>query len=303
MFKKILWIFLSIIILLTLWLFLKFVASYASTPETLYTKLPQTTYFQAVAKRITDPLGIGKKLGPAQVSLEELGELSPVVGMVSFVKNTPSAKTTDMFYEYVEIIANEKNVQPINISNWSVQSLVSDEWIGIPQGAELYIANEVNELQDIYLQPGDRVIISTRQSPVGVSFRVNKCSGFLGTTQDFAPSIQSSCIDPKTVLIPTAPNLKEFGGSCVEFIEGMDRCKYVTDSLRGFESLTQACREYIQPRLTYNFCSASFKDDSDFYSKKNWRIFLNQDRLLWRENYEIIRLLDENNKTVDVFNY
>jgi len=303
MIKKIIFVVLFIIALMLLWtMFKTFYDSPDSAQET-YSRSLNTGFFSGITELITGPLQDGSIKSPAHVDIDELGEFSSVAGMVEIIKDVDTVNIDDIFYEYVEIRANANNVQPINISDWSLQSMISDVWIGIPQGANLYTAGDVNELQDIYLRPGESAIVATRQSPVGVSFRVNRCSGFLGDTQEFEPPLSTLCINPQEVVLPTIENLKEYGDECVAFAENFSRCTYVTSQVEGFGDLSQACRERIQPRLTYNFCSGAHAEDSDFYSEQEWRIFLNQENPLWKENYEIIRLLDEDQRTVDVFNY
>jgi hypothetical protein len=182
--------------------------------------------------------------------------------------------------------------------------MISGVWIGIPQGVERYVAGEVNELQDIYLRPGERAIVATKQSPVGVSFRVNRCSGFLSDTQQFEPILRTTCINPRDVVPPTIASIKEYGDACVRFAENFSRCSYVRSSdVDDYPNLSQACIERIQPRLTYNYCTSVLGDDASFFDAAEWRIFLNQDEAVWRDSYEVIRLLDEKNRTVDVVSY
>jgi len=300
MLKKILFIIIAVIIIASLWSVLK---TFISSPESTSAQLFEKDFLSSISDMVVGPLRTTDVNSPAEVTAEELGELSPVMGMVEIVSDTYTANDDRINFEYIEIRADKNNVQPINISNWSVQSMISDVWIGIPQAAELYVSGEVNELQDIYLRPGERAIIATKQSPVGVSFRVNRCSGFLNDTQDFVPPLSTSCVNPRDIVPPSIENLQEYGASCVAFAENFGTCEYITNKTLGFSNLSQKCLERIQPRLTYNYCSGIHGGDADFYDSKEWRIFLNQDDTIWRETYEIIRLLDENHHTVDVFTY
>ncbi|MAZ67229.1 hypothetical protein CL652_00465 [bacterium] len=302
MFKKSLFLILIVTAFIVLWTVFQY--SQVTSSENSATQLFQMDFVSAISEQVTGSLSLIDSTSKAQVRLEELGELSPVTGMVEIQKrDIESLKMQELEYQYIEIRAKETNAQPINISNWSIQSMISDTWIGIPQGVERYVAGEVNELQDIYLRPGDRALIATKQSPVGVSFRVNRCSGFLGTTQTFEPSLRTACINPRDILPPTIDNLKEYGAECVRFAENFDRCSYVTDNTRGYSNLSQACLDRIQPRLTYNYCIEAQGNDEDFFNPGEWRIFLNQDGVAWRDSYEVVRLLDENNRTVDVVTY
>ena len=273
------------------------------TPEISSVTFFEPDFMSNLSRQVTGGLSLVDYTSPAQVTLEELGELSPVVGMVEIEKDPDNAKTNELESEYIRIRALSTNAQPINISNWSVQSMVSDAWIGIPQGAELYAAGEVNELEDIYLYPGDSAIIASRRSPVGVSFRVNRCSGFLADTQHFEPRLRTSCLQPFDVIPPTVDNIKSYGNECVQFAENLGQCRYVTSDHPNFDALSSECQEFIQPRFTYNFCTGVYANDPNFFTPQEWRIFLNQDNVLWQENYEVIRILDEHNRTVDVLTY
>lgn len=240
---------------------------------------------------------------PARVDMKDLGEISPVVGLVEIEKKPASLRTGALEEEYLVLYAKPSNAQAINISNWSLQSMVSDEWIGLPQGVEVFAVGEVNELQDIYLRPGERAIVATRRSPVGLSFRVNRCSGFLEDTQDFHPPISTRCIVPEELLPATVENIRTYGDACITFAHNLPSCTYVTSDTRGVDALSQACRDRLEPRLTQNYCASTHARDADFYAPREWRIFLNQDKTLWREDYEVVRLMDEEHRTIDVINY
>ena len=302
MLKKILVIVGILLVLLFLWFVFQSVRSTVSTGQGLGSFLSGDSFF-SLSNNLVQNLSFKTNTRPAQVSLEELGEFSPVAGLVEITKDSRTISTQDVQTEYIEIRALETNAQPINISNWSLQSMVSDEWISLPQGAPLYALGEVNEIQDVYLTPGESAVIATRQSPVGISFRVNRCSGFLNDTQTFEPKIKTACMKPTDILPPTAENIKKYGSSCISFVEQQKKCSYTTSESRGVDELTQECRDFIQPRLTYSHCIDIHAGDADFYDKQEWRLFLNQDYALWRENYEIIRLLDEKHRTVDVITY
>ncbi|MAJ97527.1 MAG: hypothetical protein CMI56_02850 [Parcubacteria group bacterium] len=303
MLKKIFVIGGAILVLLFVWFTFQSVKNAFATNTESVSGFFGADFFFPFPSEIMQSISFQDTTRVAQVSLEELGEFSPAQGLVEIEKNASYLDVSDVNDEYIVIRALETNAQPINISDWSLQSMVSDEWIGLPQGAPLYILGEVNEVQDIYLAPGDRAIISTSQSPVGVSFRVNRCSGFLNDTQDFEPPIRTACINPEEILLPTPQNIKDYGASCVSFVEQIESCTYVTSDRKEILDVSQACQEYIKPLLTYNYCINTLAGDDDFYESSEWRIFLNEDKALWRENYEIVRLLDEKNRTVDVITY
>lgn len=135
-------------------------------------------FLGSISKQVTRGLPFSNVTSPAQVTLEELGEISPVAGMVTIEKDTFTIQDRAVSTEYITIHASRRNAQAINISNWSLQSMITDTWIGIPQGTSHFTAGVVNEVEDILLEPGDTAIIATTESPIGVSFKVNECSGF-----------------------------------------------------------------------------------------------------------------------------
>lgn len=300
MLKKIVFAVLVLIAVIILWQVFK---AFQQQPEETNERLFETDFMSAISQQVTSGLALTDETSPAQVDIDELGEFSPVAGMVEIVSESETVSTEDVADEYIAIRAKETNAEPINISDWSLQSMISDIWIGLPQGTEIYVSGDVNEVNDIYLRPGETAIIATRRSPVGVSFRVNQCSGFLSETQEFNPRLRTQCINPRDLLPPTIDNIRDYGASCVEFVENMPSCTYVTSSIEGFGNLPQECLSFIQPRLTNNFCNGVFAPEETFYDAREWRIFLNQTDTLWRENYEVIRLLDEKHRTVDVLNY
>ena len=76
----------------------------------------------------------------------------------------------------------------VNISGWSVRT-EKRTLLPIPQGTFLFRQGIVNPLQDIVLEPGEKAIIVSDQSPIGVSFKINKCSPKLERYQVFSPKI------------------------------------------------------------------------------------------------------------------
>jgi hypothetical protein len=49
--------------------------------------------------------------------------------------------------------------------------------------------------EDIYLVPGGRALISSGTSPIGASFQVNMCSGYLNEVGTFTPVLRNECPD------------------------------------------------------------------------------------------------------------
>ena len=237
------------------------------------------------------------------VTFEELGEFSPAQGQVNILREAENPQSDVIQEEYIILEASETNIQPISITGWSLQSMVSNAIFNIPGGVSVYQMGEVNTAGDIVLAPGEQVIVGSGVSPVGVSFRENMCTGYLGSVQDFEPRLNERCPTPREILPPTLENIKTLGDSCVDFAARFDECTYLTSDTPGFSTLSQACREHLQPKLTYTSCVLENKSDPTFIGNGGWRIFLGSTTEVWRNKYEVIRLLDENARTVDVFTY
>ena len=300
MIKRILYIGAILLALFMLWVAFK---ALVSNNDTTSRNFFQTDFLSAISEQVVGPLDGSANERDPFVNTEELGEFSPLMGLVNITSASTHAASQDVASEYIEIQAAESNAAPINISDWSIQSLVTGTWYGIPKGTETYISGEVNTVDDIFLNPGEKAIIATRPSPVGVSFRANACSGFLNTTQPFTPTLRTSCVEPEDILPPTIQNIQTYGDACIAFVENFPRCSYLTAADRDYDALSDTCRAHIQPRLTYNFCVGNKQNDADFHKPNHWRIFLESTEPLWKERLEVIRILDERNRTVDVLSY
>jgi len=68
------------------------------------------------------------------------------------------------------------------------------------------------------------------------------------------------------------------------------------------QELSAACKSFIYSQVTYQGCINLHKTDSDFRSTQ-WRVFLGFDSGLWRENREVLALLDSQGKLVDSTTY
>lgn len=206
-----------------------------------------------------------------------------------------NAKKSDSQEEYVEIRASSINKEPINISNWTLENQNRIK-VKIGQASQLPFLGEINQQQDILLNPGDQAVIITGQSPIGTSFRINKCIGYLSQMQDFIPILPRNCPDPvKDEMLPASLDNK-----CIDYIDReFELCTiYITLPT----ALSSSCKEYINERLNYNGCARWHKRDSDFY-KPEYRVYLKRSSELWNNGHEKIILYDENGGIIDWSSY
>jgi len=210
------------------------------------------------------------------------------------------ATATNPDDEYLEIIASSKNTQPIHISNWKLKSAVTGREVSLGKGTYLPFRGQINIEDSLFLRPGERAFIVTGRSPIGVSFRLNTCTGYFAQFQDFTPRLPTQCPLPRDEDFETGP--AGLNDACIDYIETLPRCTAHIQSLPLEFSNNPICQEYITTKITYNGCVELHKDDTDFY-KAEWRIFLKRDQELWKEKRETILLLDEDERVIDSISY
>lgn len=296
-----------LLVVFMLGLLIFFVQQLITIPEQERQDVVEQDFLSSISDLVIGPLDPSGRTSPITVPLEALGELSPYSGLVALSKSDSDdifAADEDSGPEYLVLEASATNEAAVLISDWSLQSLVSGVWYSLPQGTEQFVLGDVHTPVNIALAPGERAIVAHGPSPVGISFRVNRCAGYLAHTQRFTPPLpRTRCNAPRELLPPTIENVQTYGDACVAFMESAPTCTYVTANTLGVETLSSECRAHIAPLLTYNYCVALHARDADFFAPGEWRLFLESNEPLWKGRYEVVRLLDEHNRTVDVISY
>lgn len=209
------------------------------------------------------------------------------------ILNVRNAKESDPNKEYVEIQAMKDNKNPLNISKWKLKGKIGLD-VAIGQGTILYLPGANNPQQEIILKPGEKAIIVTGISPLGTSFRLNKCTGYFEQFQDFTPPLPRECPLAEDEDLPN--NLKD---ACLDFVERIGRCE-VVESIPP--SMDQTCQNYVSDKISYKYCINIHKNDADFY-KPEWRIYLGRKEELWKRSREVITLTDQTGKIIDSRSY
>ncbi len=236
-----------------------------------------------------------KTLSEAQT----FGDPSPYRDMVQFTYSD-NARLSDPREEYVAIEARESNAETINITGWSLQSVVSGVRVYVPRGVRVFEQGTVGTFSDIYLDPGSVAYLVTGVSPIGVSFRENVCTGYLSQFQSFTPELDLACPLPRTEVPATADAIQVYGDVCFDFLNSMDQCRFHFGPLP--QSLPSACAQLIRNAFTYNGCVSKNRWRPSF-SLPTWRVYLGQNTHMWRDSREVLRLLDASGRTVDVWSY
>ena len=204
-----------------------------------------------------------------------------------------------MLFRSVTLDVSSKLSEPLTVTDWKLQSMISNKTILIPKATKVSTSGNVNVEQLIVVSPRDKIYLLTGHSPTGASFQINKCSGYFEQFQDFTPSIPRQCPSPKGEFKFAESDPFRFGDACLTYIENLDKCRMPLDALPlGFPD---SCVIFITEKINYSSCIENHRDDKDFF-KPQWRVYLKRDQEIWNTR-DIIRLLDDNGKTVDVFSY
>jgi hypothetical protein len=227
------------------------------------------------------------------------GTPSPYRTAARMNRYVSGAGSLDPGNEYVEIAVNQNAGVPVDISGWSLTSDASGNGATIPKGTETPTSGTINAAQDIVLTPGTRALVISGQSPIGASFRENKCIGFFSTFQKFSPPLPQTCPAPADELAAF------YGGSvvrdpgCIEYVNTLSRCQV---TLSPPVTVSGTCQSFLVKYLNYNGCVDAHRKDANF-AGDTWRVYLGRVSALWRTRHEVVRLLDTEGKTVDAFSY
>ncbi|MCK4386895.1 MAG: hypothetical protein KAV41_02320 [Candidatus Pacebacteria bacterium] len=240
-----------------------------------------------------------KEAREIKIILEEIEKRERTSPFSEKIKiNRCRGSRADVREEYIELKAGTSVAEKIQISDWSLKSAMTGVQIQIGEASKLPYSSRVNPETAIFASGGDKIIISSGRSPIGVSFQVNKCSGYLEQFQDFEPNLKKECPLVEDENLPfSGPNA--FDDDCWNYIERLPRCEIPLNLPLDMQS---ECRTYLTTEVNYNACLDAHKNDDDFY-KQEWRVFLGREQELWKNKREIIELLDGEGKLVDVYTY
>jgi hypothetical protein len=216
--------------------------------------------------------------------------------MSHYVSNASSSNPSS---EYVEISVVQNASASVNLTGWILESEATYNAELIPKGTKVPISGIVNATEDIVLQPGERAIIISGESPVGASFRENKCIGYFSTFQKFSPPLPQNCPSASNELSSLYGTPYIHDPDCIDYADTIPRCQI---ALAQPTNLSDTCQSFLVKYLNYNGCVAAHKNDTDF-DGDTWRIYLGLTDPMWRTKHEIVKLLDDRGKTVDMFSY
>ncbi len=221
-----------------------------------------------------------------------------IVGNGVSILDYYGARSSNPQQEYLVLYANRTNTAPISISGWQLHSRRTARTVSIGGGIETALIGQPTSPTLVMLAPGHSAVISTGRSPVGISFRENKCTGYLSQFQTFTPTLARKCPYPLPELASARPDLAN-DKSCANAANSMQPCKAFT---RPPSNVTAECSNLLQDRLTYNGCVNAHRTDADFAGTQ-WYIFLGQTSEVWNNAGDTIDLLDMEGKTITTITY
>lgn len=256
-----------------------------------------------VAEDIKEAEKAIEKLEKSLSQTQETRKRSPYYNKVRMSSNISGLRQNDPNKEYVTLSTSLEKTETIKITGWYLKSEVTGYYAVIGKASLLPFPFTKNE-SDVFLQQKDRVILTKGFSPIGISFRTNKCTGYFEENRTFTPSLSLQCPRAKDESLPQFSNILDRDEECVKIIGKISRCTTKgNEFIRDLpDTVTNSCKTYITTQINYNSCVARHYSDTDFPGNE-YRLFLNKFGPLWRTTHDKVNLHDENGLIVDSISY
>ena len=223
---------------------------------------------------------------------------SPYAGFVTFLNSTSPFGSSTPEREFFVLDISEKLASSIPITGWKVVDRIRQVSYKFPKGQNLFYPNAKLTSDNLKVRAGDRVIVSSSVSPVGTSFRVNKCTGYRSQFKNFVPTIKTDCQDPVDELVKDATvPFDDF--ICYEEVSDLKNCSAFSKIPTG---VTNQCEVFIENVLTESGCAERHRNDADFLQKE-LRVYLSSPTSLWSKENNALYLLDENDLLIATLIY
>ena len=243
-----------------------------------------------------------KKLQENLDKQAEKNKRSPYYGKI-YISGISGLYGNDPNKEYLTISTNLLKDETIKITGWYLKSEVTDYYIFIG-GASLLPFPFTKNDSDVILQQRDRVILTKGFSPIGISFRTNKCTGYFEENRTFTPGLSLECPQAKDEKLPNFSSIYDRKDECLNILDRIPRCTTLTTRFIYdlADTVTSECKTYISTQINYNTCVATHFGDTNFPSNE-YHIYLNKFGPLWRTSHDKINLHDENGLIVATVSY
>jgi hypothetical protein len=214
-----------------------------------------------------------------------------------FLDGTAGAQSSEAQEEYLRIVATPQAEKPVSLEGMTLRGSALGTNVSIPLATNLPVLGTPNLKIAVSLPPTGRAIITSGRSPIGTSFRVNICTGYLDQFQSFTPTLRQECPEPLDELKAVGPYEE---ASCQAFVKTLPRCRAFSETFPA--DISASCKAFITNNLNYNSCVQRNEKAETFY-KNEWRLFLDRTGELWKNRQEIIKLFDAKGNTVDAITY
>lgn len=227
-----------------------------------------------------------------------IGPLSQLYEKITLDSGNATSDKVDQ--EYLQIYVS--NDAPINtlLSGMALSSGMTGRGAVIPWGLYQVAPNKKNVSEPIKVNPGDTIYVSSGKSPLGFSFRVNKCLGYLSEIQEFTPYLSTDCPAPKDERPPHVE--LQYREACLDYIDNLSSCQRPNLDQETAAEIGPTCTNFVLSKFNYNSCFVNHQYDPGFYEPE-WRVYLSLPVEIWDSSHEFIKLLDLNRKTVDFIEY
>lgn len=220
---------------------------------------------------------------------------STYAGLIVFLDRTSGIKEEDPNEEYFVLLVSNLIAEPIDITGWKIFDRERRVAYKIPESKRLSTSS--TDATNTLVSAGDRIIISSGRSPIGRSFRVNKCSGYREQFKSFVPSLKTDCFDPVEELEVSDVPFSDL--TCYDETRRINSCETLTEIPRG---VTRECRTFFTNTLSLDGCVKNHRNDNDFYQQE-LRLYLNSSTELWANRDNLLYLLDGNDNLVSTLVY
>ena len=286
---------------------------FSSLFRTQTTPTTQTTTQKKVTER--DISAQIKKTEKAAESLQKKLETekekslrSPYYGKVN-LSSISYLNNPDPNKEYMSISSNIGKGEKVVITGWKLESVRSGNWVKLGKASVSPDPEKNAAIQNytnVILEQGDKAYIIKGFSPINISFRTNKCTGYFEENRTFYPALRRQCPLAKNEELPQFSTVLDREDECVALISKIPVCSTVTSRYKNLNKLpdtvTDSCKKYLETEINYNACVATHLGDTDFPGRE-WYLYLKIFGPLWRNKNEKIILYDSSGLIVDSIEY
>ncbi|MEK7643111.1 MAG: hypothetical protein AAB372_01550 [Patescibacteria group bacterium] len=212
-------------------------------------------------------------------TVDEILKNSVYISLANVRTREPDEEYIDITYSSSDPAAPDS----ITLTGWSIGSVRGESYT-LGRGTNLPGISATQDQDRIVLKKGATAHIITGRSPMGVNFKINKCSGYFNENYSFVPGINASCPPPAE-----EDNTEHLSDSCYNFVRTLYSC---TLSIEIPLDLDNTCREHIRSVTGYSQCVSHHKNDMDFY-QSDWWVYLNRPDEIWGNFRDVVTLKNE----------